>query len=131
VINRNNRLKKLMEIGAPDVILRNEKRILQEAIDALVDNSARHGQDAVMSQSQKRQLKSLSDNLKGKQGLLRGNLLGKRVDYSARSVIVVGPSLALNECGLPKHMALELFKPFVISKFSNENLRLTSAEQTS
>ncbi|MDQ5962727.1 MAG: DNA-directed polymerase subunit beta [Patescibacteria group bacterium] len=116
VINRNNRLKKLMEIGAPDVILRNEKRILQEACDALIDNSARHGQDAVMSQSQKRQLKSLSDNLKGKQGLLRGNLLGKRVDYSARSVIVVGPSLALNECGLPKHMALELFKPFVISK---------------
>jgi DNA-directed RNA polymerase subunit beta' len=122
VINRNNRLKKLMEIGAPDVILRNEKRILQEAIDALVDNSARHGQDAVMSQSQKRQLKSLSDNLKGKQGLLRGNLLGKRVDYSARSVIVVGPSLALNECGLPKHMALELFKPFVISKLLEREL---------
>ncbi len=122
VINRNNRLKKLMEIGAPDVILRNEKRILQEAVDALIDNSARHGQDAVMSQSQKRQLKSLSDNLKGKQGLLRGNLLGKRVDYSARSVIVVGPSLALNECGLPKHMALELFKPFVISKLLEREL---------
>lgn len=122
VINRNNRLKKLMEIGAPDVILRNEKRILQEACDALIDNSARHGQDAVMSQSQKRQLKSLSDNLKGKQGLLRGNLLGKRVDYSARSVIVVGPSLALNECGLPKHMALELFKPFVISKLLEREL---------
>ena len=122
VINRNNRLKKLMEIGAPDVILRNEKRILQEAVDALVDNSARHGQDAVMSQSQKRQLKSLSDNLKGKQGLLRGNLLGKRVDYSARSVIVVGPSLALNECGLPKHMALELFKPFIISKILEREL---------
>ena len=111
-----------MEIGAPDVILRNEKRILQEAVDALVDNSARHGQDAVMSQSQKRQLKSLSDNLKGKQGLLRGNLLGKRVDYSARSVIVVGPSLALNECGLPKHMALELFKPFIISKILEREL---------
>jgi DNA-directed RNA polymerase subunit beta' len=122
VINRNNRLKKLMEIGAPDVILRNEKRILQEAVDALVDNSARHGQDAVMSQSQKRQLKSLSDNLKGKQGLLRGNLLGKRVDYSARSVIVVGPSLSLNECGLPKHMALELFKPFIISKILEREL---------
>jgi DNA-directed RNA polymerase subunit beta' len=111
-----------MEIGAPDVILRNEKRILQEACDALIDNSARHGQDAVMSQSQKRQLKSLSDNLKGKQGLLRGNLLGKRVDYSARSVIVVGPSLNLNECGLPKHMALELFKPFVISKLLEREL---------
>lgn len=122
VINRNNRLKKLIEIGAPDVILRNEKRILQEAVDALIDNSARHGQDAVMSQSQKRQLKSLSDNLKGKQGLLRGNLLGKRVDYSARSVIVVGPSLSLNECGLPKHMALELFKPFVISKLLEREL---------
>jgi DNA-directed RNA polymerase subunit beta' len=122
VINRNNRLKKLMEIGAPDVILRNEKRILQEAVDALIDNSARHGQDAVMSQSQKRQLKSLSDNLKGKQGLLRGNLLGKRVDYSARSVIVVGPNLSLNECGLPKHMALELFKPFIISKILEREL---------
>jgi len=122
VINRNNRLKKLKEIGAPDVILRNEKRILQEAVDALIDNSARHGQDAIMSQSQKRQLKSLSDNLKGKQGLLRGNLLGKRVDYSARSVIVVGPSLALSECGLPKHMALELFKPFVISKLLEREL---------
>jgi DNA-directed RNA polymerase subunit beta' len=122
VINRNNRLKKLMEINAPDVILRNEKRILQEAVDALIDNSARHGQDAVMSQSQKRQLKSLSDNLKGKQGLLRGNLLGKRVDYSARSVIVVGPSLSLHECGLPKHMALELFKPFIISKILEREL---------
>lgn len=122
VINRNNRLKKLLEIGAPDVILRNEKRILQEAVDALIDNSARHGQDAVMSLGTKRQLKSLSDNLKGKQGLLRGNLLGKRVDYSARSVIVVGPSLALNECGLPKHMALELFRPFVISKLLEREL---------
>ncbi len=122
VINRNNRLKKLKEIGAPDVILRNEKRILQEAVDALIDNTARHGQGAVMSQSQKRQLKSLSDNLKGKQGLLRGNLLGKRVDYSARSVIVIGAQLALNECGLPKHMALELFKPFVISKLLEREL---------
>lgn len=116
VINRNNRLRKLKEIGAPDVILRNEKRILQEAVDALIDNSARRGQEAIMSQSQKRQLKSLSDSLKSKQGLFRQNLLGKRVDYSGRSVIVVGPSLNLNECGLPKHMALELFKPFVISK---------------
>ncbi len=122
VINRNNRLKKLKEIGAPDVILRNEKRILQEAVDALIDNSSRRGQDAVMSQSQKRQLKSLSDNLKGKQGLLRGNLLGKRVDYSARSVIVIGPDLNLNECGLPKHMALELFKPFIISKLLEREL---------
>lgn len=116
VINRNNRLKKLKEIGAPDVILRNEKRILQEAVDALIDNSIA-GQDApAMSQSQRRALKSLSDNLKSKQGLFRQNLLGKRVDYSARSVIVVGPTLNLNQCGLPKHMALELFRPFVISK---------------
>jgi DNA-directed RNA polymerase subunit beta' len=116
VINRNNRLKKLKGIGAPDVILRNEKRILQEAVDALFDNSARGGKDVVMNAAQKRQLKSLADNLQGKQGLMRQNLLGKRVDYSARSVIVVGPTLDLNECGLPKHMALELFKPFVISK---------------
>ncbi len=116
VINRNNRLKKLKEIGAPDVILRNEKRILQEAVDALIDNSIA-GQDApAMSQAQRRALKSLSDNLKSKQGLFRQNLLGKRVDYSARSVIVVGPTLRLNQCGLPKHMALELFRPFVISK---------------
>ncbi|HWC57985.1 MAG TPA: DNA-directed RNA polymerase subunit beta' [Candidatus Paceibacterota bacterium] len=116
VINRNNRLKKLKEIGAPDVILRNEKRILQEAVDALIDNSIA-GQDApAMSQSQRRALKSLSDNLKSKQGLFRQNLLGKRVDYSARSVIVVGSTLHLNQCGLPKHMALELFRPFVISK---------------
>ena len=117
VINRNNRLKKLKEIGAPDVILRNEKRILQEAVDALLDNSiATQSDSQAMSQSQKRALKSLSDNLKSKQGLFRQNLLGKRVDYSGRSVIVVGPTLRLNQCGLPKHMALELFKPFVISK---------------
>ena len=117
VINRNNRLRKLKEINAPDVILRNEKRIIQEAVDALIDNSiAKQGDSAAMSQSQKRALKSLADNLKSKQGLFRQNLLGKRVDYSGRSVIVVGPSLALNQCGLPKHMALELFKPFVISK---------------
>ncbi len=117
VINRNNRLKKLKEIGAPDVILRNEKRILQEAVDALIDNSiAKQNDSQAVSQSQKRALKSLSDNLKSKQGLFRQNLLGKRVDYSGRSVIVVGPQLKLNQCGLPKHMALELFRPFVISK---------------
>ncbi len=117
VINRNNRLKKLIEIGAPNVILRNEKRILQEAVDSLIDNSiAKQNNSQAVSQSQKRALKSLSDNLKSKQGLFRQNLLGKRVDYSGRSVIVVGPSLKLNQCGLPKHMALELFRPFIISK---------------
>jgi DNA-directed RNA polymerase subunit beta' len=116
VINRNNRLKKLKEIGAPDVILRNEKRILQEAVDALIDNSIAGQDSPAMSQAQRRALKSLSDNLKSKQGLFRQNLLGKRVDYSGRSVIVVGPQLRLNQCGLPKHMALELFRPFVISK---------------
>ncbi len=117
VINRNNRLLKLREINAPDVILRNEKRILQEAVDALIDNSIRHGNTtgAAAIQSQKRALKSLSDNLKSKRGLFRLNLLGKRVDYSGRSVIVVGPELSLDQCGLPKHMALELFRPFVIS----------------
>jgi DNA-directed RNA polymerase subunit beta' len=122
VINRNNRLKKLKGIGAPDVILRNEKRILQEAVDALFDNTARGTKDVAMNAAQKRQLKSLADNLQGKQGLMRQNLLGKRVDYSARSVIVVGPTLNLNECGLPKHMALELFKPFVISKILEREL---------
>ncbi|MEX0932424.1 MAG: DNA-directed RNA polymerase subunit beta' [Parcubacteria group bacterium] len=115
VINRNNRLKKLLEINAPDVILRNEKRILQEAVDALIDNTIRHGSNSG-PQSQRRPLKSLSDNLKGKRGLFRQNLLGKRVDYSGRSVIVIGPELKLNQCGLPKHMALELFKPFIISE---------------
>lgn len=123
VINRNNRLKKLKEINAPDVILRNEKRIIQEAVDALIDNSIAKQNDSVaMSQSQKRALKSLSDNLKSKQGLFRQNLLGKRVDYSGRSVIVVGPQLKLNQCGLPKHMALELFRPFVISKILEAEL---------
>ncbi|HLP86436.1 MAG TPA: DNA-directed RNA polymerase subunit beta' [Candidatus Paceibacterota bacterium] len=123
VINRNNRLKKLKEIGAPDVILRNEKRILQEAVDALIDNSiAKQNDSQAVSSSQKRALKSLSDNLKSKQGLFRQNLLGKRVDYSGRSVIVVGPNLKLNQCGLPKHMALELFKPFVISKILETEL---------
>src|SRR6056297_3231174 len=115
VINRNNRLKKLIDIMAPDVILRNEKRILQEAVDALLDNSLRRGSQSI-SQQQRRPLKSLSDNLKSKRGLFRGNLLGKRVDYSGRSVIVVGPTLHLNQCGLPKTMALELFRPFVISE---------------
>lgn len=124
VINRNNRLRKLMEISAPEVILRNEKRILQEAVDSLIDNSIRHGSasQAVSLQSQRRQLKSMSDNLKGKRGLFRANLLGKRVDYSGRSVIVVGPDLRLNECGLPKHMALELFRPFVIAKLLEREL---------
>ncbi len=123
VINRNNRLKKLVEIDAPEVILRNEKRILQEAVDALIDNSIRHGStSAAMSQTQRRQLKSLADTLKGKGGLFRQNLLGKRVDYSGRSVIVVGPDLKLNQCGLPKHMALELFRPFVIAKLLDQGL---------
>lgn len=116
VINRNNRLRKLKEIGAPDVILRNEKRIMQEAVDSLIDNNATTNQQSAQSQAQKRALKSLSDNLRSKHGLLRQNLLGKRVDYSGRSVIVVGPQLKLNQCGLPKEMALELFRPFVISK---------------
>jgi len=117
VINRNNRLKKLLDIHAPEVILRNEKRILQEAVDALLDNSIRKsGANAgAMTPAQRRPLKSLADYLKGKQGYFRQNLLGKRVDYSGRSVIVVGPDLELDECGLPKHMALELFRPFVIA----------------
>ncbi len=125
VINRNNRLLKLKEISAPDVILRNEKRILQEAVDALIDNNIRHGNSlfsALGSAAQKRPLKSLADNLKGKRGLFRSNLLGKRVDYSGRSVIVVGPELHLDQCGLPKHMALELFKPFVISELLKKEL---------
>ena len=121
VINRNNRLKKLKEINAPDVILRNEKRILQEAVDALIDNTIRHS-SVSGNQSQRRPLKSLSDNLKGKRGLFRQNLLGKRVDYSSRSVIVVGPELKLHQCGLPKHMALELFKPFIISELLKREL---------
>ena len=116
VINRNNRLKKLMEIKAPEVILRNEKRMLQEAVDALFDNGRRSR--AVRGQGD-RPLKSLSDMLKGKQGRFRQNLLGKRVDYSGRSVIVVGPELKLHECGLPKNMALELFKPFIIRKLED------------
>ncbi|HTZ11203.1 MAG TPA: DNA-directed RNA polymerase subunit beta', partial [Candidatus Margulisiibacteriota bacterium] len=113
VINRNNRLKKLMELNAPEIIIRNEKRMLQEAVDALLDNG-RHGKPVIGANN--RPLKSLSDMLKGKQGRFRQNLLGKRVDYSGRSVIVVGPELKLHECGLPKQMALELFQPFVIKK---------------
>jgi len=119
VINRNNRLKKLMDIKAPEVILRNEKRMLQEAVDALFDNGRRSR--AVRGQGN-RPLKSLSDMLKGKQGRFRQNLLGKRVDYSGRSVIVVGPELKLNQCGLPKNMALELFKPFIIRKLEDRGL---------
>src|SRR6202166_1644928 len=113
VINRNNRLKRLMELRAPDIIIRNEKRMLQEAVDALFDNGRR---GRVITGANKRPLKSLSDMLKGKQGRFRQNLLGKRVDYSGRSVIVVGPELKLHQCGLPKKMALELFKPFIYSR---------------
>ncbi|HOV31628.1 MAG TPA: DNA-directed RNA polymerase subunit beta', partial [Anaerolineaceae bacterium] len=112
VINRNNRLKRLLELGAPDVIVRNEKRMLQEAVDALIDNS-QHGR--MLSRRGRRELRSLSDMLKGKKGRFRRNLLGKRVDYSGRSVIVVGPNLKHYQCGLPKTMALELYKPFVIA----------------
>jgi DNA-directed RNA polymerase subunit beta' len=123
VINRNNRLKKLMSQRAPEVIVRNEKRMLQEAVDALIDNSMRKGQSTtVASTGQKRALKSLADSLKGKQGRFRQNLLGKRVDYSARSVIVVGPNLKINECGIPKTMALELFKPFIIHRLIEDEL---------
>ncbi len=123
VINRNNRLKRLLELKAPEVICRNEKRMLQEAVDALIDNTSRRGQVMVAaSTGQKRVLKSLADMLKGKQGRFRQNLLGKRVDYSGRSVIVVGPELKLHQCGLPKHMALELFKPFVINKLVERGL---------
>ena len=113
VINRNNRLKRLLELGAPDVIVRNEKRMLQEAVDSLIDNSQR---GKALSRRGRRELKSLSDMLKGKKGRFRRNLLGKRVDYSGRSVIVIGPKLKLHQCGLPKEMALELYRPFVISK---------------
>ena len=115
VINRNNRLKKLQDLNAPEVIRRNEMRMLQEAVDALIDNSAARGGRAVSATGGRRRLKSLSDMLKGKQGRFRQNLLGKRVDYSGRSVIVAGPELKIHQCGLPKQMALELFKPFVIS----------------
>src|SRR5579859_151583 len=118
VINRNNRLRKLLELSAPEIIIRNEKRMLQEAVDALIDNGRR---GRVVSGSGRHRLKSLSDMLKGKQGRFRQNLLGKRVDYSGRSVIVVGPDLKLHQCGLPKKMALELFKPFVMRKLVEQN----------
>jgi len=122
VINRNNRLKRLKDLNAPEVIQRNEKRMLQEAVDALIDNNARQGKTVTASTGQKRSLKSIADMLKGKQGRFRQNLLGKRVDYSGRSVIVVGPHLKLHQCGLPKTMALELFRPFVISKLIKNEL---------
>ena len=118
VINRNNRLKHLLELGAPDVIVRNEKRMLQEAVDSLIDNSQR---GKALSRRGRRELKSLSDMLKGKKGRFRRNLLGKRVDYSGRSVIVIGPKLKLYQCGLPKTMALELYRPFVISRLVGHN----------
>ena len=119
VINRNNRLKKLMDLGAPEIIIRNEKRMLQEAVDALIDNG-RHGK--AITGAGNRELKSLSGMLRGKQGRFRQNLLGKRVDYSGRSVIVVGPELKLYQCGLPKEMAIELFKPFVMKKLVENNI---------
>ena len=122
VINRNNRLKRLMELRAPDIIIRNEKRMLQESVDALFDNGRR---GRVITGANKRPLKSLSDMLKGKQGRFRQNLLGKRVDYSGRSVIVVGPELRLHQCGLPKKMALELFKPFIYSRLEAKGLSST------
>ena len=122
VINRNNRLKRLLELNAPDIIVRNEKRMLQEAVDALLDNGRR---GKAITGANKRQLKSLADMIKGKQGRFRQNLLGKRVDYSGRSVIVVGPTLKLHQCGLPKKMALELFKPFIFSKLELRGLATT------
>ena len=122
VINRNNRLRRLLELNAPDIIVRNEKRMLQEAVDALMDNGRR---GRAITGTNKRPLKSLADMIKGKQGRFRQNLLGKRVDYSGRSVIVVGPTLRLHECGLPKKMALELFKPFIFSKLQRRGLATT------
>ncbi|MDH5642189.1 MAG: DNA-directed RNA polymerase subunit beta', partial [Nitrospira sp.] len=122
VINRNNRLKRLLDLNAPDIIVRNEKRMLQEAVDALLDNGRR---GRAITGSNKRPLKSLADMIKGKQGRFRQNLLGKRVDYSGRSVIVVGPTLRLHQCGLPKKMALELFKPFIFSKLELRGLATT------
>ena len=122
VINRNNRLKRLLELSAPEIIVRNEKRMLQESVDALLDNGRR---GRAITGSNKRPLKSLSDMIKGKQGRFRQNLLGKRVDYSGRSVIVVGPTLKLHQCGLPKKMALELFKPFVFGRLQNMELATT------
>ena len=129
VINRNNRLERLLELNAPEVICRNEKRMLQEAVDALIDNSARATKTVTASTGQKRQLRSLADILKGKQGRFRQNLLGKRVDYSGRSVIVVGPRLHIDECGLPKRMALELFKPFIMSEIIRQIGRASCRER--
>jgi len=122
VINRNNRLRRLLELSAPDIIVRNEKRMLQESVDALLDNGRR---GRAITGTNKRPLKSLADMIKGKQGRFRQNLLGKRVDYSGRSVIVVGPYLRLHQCGLPKKMALELFKPFVFAKLQRRGLATT------
>ena len=122
VINRNNRLKRLLELNAPEIIVRNEKRMLQESVDALLDNGRR---GRVITGTNKRPLKSLADMIKGKGGRFRQNLLGKRVDYSGRSVIVAGPNLKLHQCGLPKKMALELFKPFVYGKLENRELATT------
>jgi len=122
VINRNNRLKRLLDLNAPDIIVRNEKRMLQESVDALLDNGRR---GKAITGTSRRPLKSLADMIKGKQGRFRQNLLGKRVDYSGRSVIVVGPTLKLHQCGLPKKMALELFKPFIFSKVERRGLATT------
>jgi DNA-directed RNA polymerase subunit beta' len=122
VINRNNRLKRMLEMGTPDIIVRNEKRMLQEAVDALIDNGRR---GRAVTGPGNRPLKSLSDLLRGKQGRFRQNLLGKRVDYSGRSVIVVGPELKLHQCGLPKEMALELFKPFVMERLVKRGICTT------
>jgi DNA-directed RNA polymerase subunit beta' len=122
VINRNNRLRRLLELNAPDIIVRNEKRMLQESVDALLDNGRR---GRAITGTNKRPLKSLADMIKGKQGRFRQNLLGKRVDYSGRSVIVVGPTLRLHQCGLPKKMALELFKPFIFAKLQRAGLATT------
>jgi DNA-directed RNA polymerase subunit beta' len=122
VINRNNRLKRLLDLNAPDIIVRNEKRMLQESVDALLDNGRR---GRAITGSNKRPLKSLADMIKGKQGRFRQNLLGKRVDYSGRSVIVTGPTLRLHQCGLPKKMALELFKPFIFGKLELRGLAST------
>src|SRR6266853_1878375 len=122
VINRNNRLKRLLELKAPEIIVRNEKRMLQEAVDSLLDNGRR---GKAMTGANKRPLKSLADMIKGKGGRFRQNLLGKRVDYSGRSVIVVGPTLKLHQCGLPKKMALELFKPFIFNKLEMQGIATT------
>ena len=122
MINRNNRLKRLLELKAPEIIVRNEKRMLQEAVDSLLDNGRR---GKAMTGANKRPLKSLADMIKGKGGRFRQNLLGKRVDYSGRSVIVVGPEMKLHQCGLPKKMALELFKPFIYSRLEAKGLSTT------